>query len=637
MLSQKMTKFELVSNGFIYFSKKLLERNLSSRHSLARAGGQETREKEGLNHSKYHRLAMSAFPPEISWDWGWAEYTALSVIPLTYVLYRYLYASLIEWRQNGIPYVPVRPLVGSIADAALVRKSIGEVYADIYRDNQRKRYVGFYRFMQPAILLRDPLLIKKVIVTDFEYFPSNEVKGDTQVDPMFGRHLFALSGEPWSRMRGSFGEAFTKDSIREISALFPEVNDILKSYLDIKSRKGGGKWEVDLMELCTNYTTTTMSTCALGELVDSINNPDTELKHMVRLLTEPTPKRVMSQLIFLQVPWLAKLLKIPFVPKEVREYFRRTVAHEVERRRVGGCQRNDYMQLLIKLWDAGRLSLTPRWEKNMGDAHKIAAKRHSKAAECKKETAKDQKQGAKGQGDETAQVMASEIDQDEMDDITAAALAFVSDGTVTTATLLSFTIFELAHHDEIQKRVRMEVEEVLKRHKGVLTYEALQEMTYLDMVMHETMRFYPPAPFMVRSCSKPYRLPNPYRNSDYGGLVLKEGFPVVVPMYGIHMDNAFYPNAKEFDPNRFSKEEINARETFTYYPYGGGPRICVGFRLGLLMAKSAIATLIPHFELSPHEKTQRPITFDPRYFITVSKGGLWVQVRSMPTISSTQR
>ncbi|KAG8224784.1 hypothetical protein J437_LFUL002228 [Ladona fulva] len=137
----------------------------------------------------------------------------------------------------------------------------------------------------------------------------------------------------------------------------------------------------------------------------------------------------------------------------------------------------------------------------------------------------------------------------------------------------------------------------------------------------EVLRLYPPAPFMTRACKKRYRLPSPTGGADDGsGVWIEEGTPVVVPVYGIQRDPEYYPDPEVFDPKRFSEEEIKKRKSYTYYPAGEGPRVCV---------KAAIATVVSKYELHPSSKSPKPITLDPRYFVTVAKGGLWVHVEKI--------
>lgn len=89
------------------------------------------------------------------------------------------------------------------------------------------------------------------------------------------------------------------------------------------------------------------------------------------------------------------------------------------------------------------------------------------------------------------------------------------------------------------------------------------------MVVSETLRKYPTLPFLDRVANEDYKIPN----SD---LVLKKGTPVFIPMTGIHNDPEYYPDPKKFDPERFSIENKGARVPFTYFPFGEGPRACIG-------------------------------------------------------------
>lgn len=83
------------------------------------------------------------------------------------------------------------------------------------------------------------------------------------------------------------------------------------------------------------------------------------------------------------------------------------------------------------------------------------------------------------------------------------------------------------------------------------------------------MRKYPPVQCLVRVCTKAYTLPN----TD---IVLDKGTAVQIPVWAIHHDENYYENPSEFDPRRFTKENMNGRESGTYLPFGDGPRVCIG-------------------------------------------------------------
>lgn len=90
-----------------------------------------------------------------------------------------------------------------------------------------------------------------------------------------------------------------------------------------------------------------------------------------------------------------------------------------------------------------------------------------------------------------------------------------------------------------------------------------------DLLPTETLRKYPPAPFINRVCTEAYKLPG-------SSFTLEPGTRVTLVPYSIHHDEQFYPNPKKFDPERFTPENIEARPPFTYLPFGDGPRMCIG-------------------------------------------------------------
>jgi cytochrome P450 family 6 len=89
----------------------------------------------------------------------------------------------------------------------------------------------------------------------------------------------------------------------------------------------------------------------------------------------------------------------------------------------------------------------------------------------------------------------------------------------------------------------------------------------------ETLRKYPIAPFLDRACSRDWKFPDSSEQSD---VTLPRGTATYIPLYGIHHDPEYYPDPERFDPERFTQENMAKRHPFTYLPFGGGPRICLG-------------------------------------------------------------
>lgn len=89
------------------------------------------------------------------------------------------------------------------------------------------------------------------------------------------------------------------------------------------------------------------------------------------------------------------------------------------------------------------------------------------------------------------------------------------------------------------------------------------------MVISETLRKYPPLPFLDRVAMDDYKIPN-------SELIIQKGTPVYIPMLGLHYDPEYFPNPDKYDPERFSEVNKNNILPFTYFPFGAGPHNCIG-------------------------------------------------------------
>lgn len=143
----------------------------------------------------------------------------------------------------------------------------------------------------------------------------------------------------------------------------------------------------------------------------------------------------------------------------------------------------------------------------------------------------------------------------------------------TTSFLLHLICYELAFNIEVQEELQNEIDSTLAELDGKpISYEALHKMKLLDMVVSEGLRIWPPAPQTDRSCQKDYNL----KNNDGTTITIKKGEIVFFPIYSFHRDEAYWPNPNKFDPQRFSDENKASIVPGSYFPFGSGPRACIG-------------------------------------------------------------
>ena len=159
-------------------------------------------------------------------------------------------------------------------------------------------------------------------------------------------------------------------------------------------------------------------------------------------------------------------------------------------------------------------------------------------------------------------------------------------GHETCANGLAWAWYLLGKHPEIVDTIRAEIHSSVDQQ--ALDFSALTRLTYLKMVIQEVMRLYPPV-------WGTYRVP--IENDQFGNLALTKGQTIGIFIYGLHHSATHYPNPEEFDPSRFSEVAHKQRPSFTYRPFGGGPRLCIGNNFALLEMQLILFRILQSFEI----------------------------------------
>ena len=184
-------------------------------------------------------------------------------------------------------------------------------------------------------------------------------------------------------------------------------------------------------------------------------------------------------------------------------------------------------------------------------------------------------------------------------DILATSFIFFLAGYETTANLLSHLTYCLAIYPECQQKLLEEIQQHKDRN-GTIDYETIARLPYLDACISETLRLHNPIGQFTRVASNDYKLGDT-------GLTIQKGLQIVIPVHAIHHCSDFHPDPYRFDPNRFMPENRDKIIPYTYLPFGGGPRNCVGMRFALMEAKTAIVRIIPKYEFFRTNNTKVPL------------------------------
>ncbi len=183
-------------------------------------------------------------------------------------------------------------------------------------------------------------------------------------------------------------------------------------------------------------------------------------------------------------------------------------------------------------------------------------------------------------------------------------------GHETTANALTWTWYLLSQHPEVERKLHEEIDTVLAGRLPAA--DDVARLPYTEMVFAEAMRLYPPAWTLGR------RVLDDYQVGEY---VLPAGSIVLMCQWVTHHDRRYYPEPFKFDPERWTPEAKEARPKFSYFPFGGGPRVCIGEQFAWMEGVLLIATIAQQWKmrLAPDQRVEpKPmITLRPKYGMRV--------------------
>lgn len=186
------------------------------------------------------------------------------------------------------------------------------------------------------------------------------------------------------------------------------------------------------------------------------------------------------------------------------------------------------------------------------------------------------------------------------------AMTILLAGHETTANALSWCLYLISQHPDKAKRLYEEVDRVLGKKRA--NYDSMKDLIYTQQIIWESMRLYPPAWLISRKAIADVTIGN-YR--------IHKGETVMMSSYVMHRSEKYFSNADEFLPERFQNGKVQGVPEFVYFPFGGGPRVCIGNHFAMMEATLVLATLVQHysFELtSDHHKVEAEplITLRPK-------------------------
>lgn len=406
---------------------------------------------------------------------------------------------------------------------------------------------GIFDGRQPVLCITDPAMVKTILIKECYSFFTNR-RNFRLNGPLYDAVSIA-EDDQWRRIRSVLSPSFTSGRLKEMFDIMKQHSAVLISSMKKKADKDE---PLELKEFFGPYSMDVVTSTAFSVDIDSLNNPSdpfvTNIKKMLKFdFLSP---------IFLTVaffPFMGPILEkleFSFFPTSVTDFFYAAL-QKIKIDREGSKQKTrvDFLQLMID----SQQNNNSKQDKGLTD-HEILSQ----------------------------------------------AMIFLFAGYETTSSSLTFLSYNLATNPQVMKKLQEEVDATFPN-KAPIQYQELMQMEYLDCVINESLRLFPIASRLERVAKA---------SVEINGFVIPKGMVVMVPTWPMHRDPEIWPEAEKFKPERFSKENKETIDPYSYMPFGAGPRNCIGMRFALVVMKLAIVEILQRYSFSVCKETEIPFELD---------------------------
>ncbi|KAH8253638.1 hypothetical protein KR032_006338, partial [Drosophila birchii] len=481
------------------------------------------------------------------------------------------------WQSRGVKFIRPVPLLGCTREFLTGRLPFFEQIQKFHEAPgfEKEPFVGVYLAYRPALILRDLDLIKTVMVKKFQYFNNRVLQTDPHNDALGFNNLFFARSPAWKELRNKISPVFTSGKIKQ---MYPLMVKIGKNLEDSVERMGSGSI-VQIKDLCARFTTDLIATIAFGLEANALQTPKSEFYHHNKAVFAVSLSRAIDFAIIFMLPAFASLARVKLFSKDTTKFIRSSINYVLAERERTGVKRNDLIDILL----AWRKEAAANPEKN----HQA----------------------------------------NDLDYLVAQAAIFQTAGFETSSSTMTLTLYELAHKEELQDRLRQEISDFFGE-EDQISYERIQEMPYLSQVVNETLRKYPIVGYAERECSQPAE-GEKFTLSPHSDMELPHGMSVYVSTLAIQRDPQYWPDPDKFDPERFAPENRHNINMDAYMPFGVGPRNCIGMRLGLLQTKLGLVHLLRKHRVHTCDQTTKTIVLAPGSPVIASKNDIALRLEKV--------
>lgn len=442
------------------------------------------------------------------------------------------------------------------------------LYSELYSQYPNEKVVGLYRMTSPTLLIRDLDIVKQVLIKDFDSFPD---RGLYYSKERLGDNLFHSDVTVMKILRKHLTTVFTASKFKANFQILAGRADKFVEYLESATLRDT---EINTLPFFRKYGADSIMMGAFGIDVNPYND-DNDLCDLLDAAIQTPSYFLELELLF---PGTLSKYNLSIFPDNVAKFCKQVIQAGTTLESVRKTDRNITMDVLMDL----------RREGNVGSGKTVEGEK--------------------------------ELRMDVTDDVLAGQVfIFYFAGYGNNSLLATYAMFHLANNPDAQEILIQEIDDVLRKHGGKFSYEALQEMKYLQMVFNETLRMHPLTNSVSRNVGRDIQL-------DGTDIVIDKNTIIAISPYAIQHDEKYYPEPEQFKPERFSPEKVKERHPCAMVSFGLGPRSCLGSRFAQLQFGICMVKVFSKFRVECTKNTVDKITITPMRLLLTPKEKIYLRL-----------
>lgn len=291
--------------------------------------------------------------------------TLLSFITILLIAaYTFFKLKCTYWKRQNIENAEGCIVFGNFFKCVARRQMLFLVFDEIYR-KIKGPFGGFYSFTGASLLIRDPQLMKQILIKEFNVFPDRGMYVNEDFEPLTG-NLFAMRNEQSRFWRTKLTPLFSTDKLKQMTPSIACIGLRLRDYLKRRSRSEKSVI-IELRDLMSRYTTDVICSVGFGIDIDSINDEKNIFRIYGSRIARPSRWILFCNMLAIFTPSITRNFKIRTTDKDVENFLRKVTEEIIDLRENKKLVRHDFMQLLIQLRNSGVVNEDGNWFTNIGE------------------------------------------------------------------------------------------------------------------------------------------------------------------------------------------------------------------------------------------------------------------------------